>query len=189
MSLFSLSLSLSLTHTHTHTHTLSLSLPLSLNKLRWNLQILSLTNKFTEVTLSTIRKFLSIFSKYTLILSFSPALSLSLFHKIPPHTHSWTHTVRIELYLKIYSRDEKDEKLIKTLLSIEKQHFRSIIFIKEHVKMASLSFHWIAKNPSRCLVVLVAKVSILFGLVWYYGISNILGYLMPNPFYRYILNV
>ena len=28
-----------------------------------------------------------------------------------------------------------------------------------------------------------------FGLVWFYGISTIEGYLMPNPFYTYILNI
>ena len=26
------------------------------------------------------------------------------------------------------------------------------------------------------------KILILFGLVWFYGISTIVGYLMPNPF-------
>ena len=25
-----------------------------------------------------------------------------------------------------------------------------------------------------------------FGLVWFYGISTIIGYLMPNPVYTYI---
>ena len=28
-----------------------------------------------------------------------------------------------------------------------------------------------------------------FGLVWFYGISIIVGYLMPNPLYTYILNI
>ena len=27
------------------------------------------------------------------------------------------------------------------------------------------------------------------GLVWFYGISTSAGYLMPNPFYTYILNI
>ena len=27
------------------------------------------------------------------------------------------------------------------------------------------------------------------GLVWFYGISTIVGYLMPNPLYTYILNI
>ena len=27
------------------------------------------------------------------------------------------------------------------------------------------------------------------GLVGFYGISSIIGYLMPNPFYTYILNI
>ena len=30
---------------------------------------------------------------------------------------------------------------------------------------------------------------IWFGWVWFYGISTIVGYLMPNPFYTYILNI
>ena len=28
-----------------------------------------------------------------------------------------------------------------------------------------------------------------FGLVWFYGISTIVGYLMPNPLHTYILNI
>ena len=28
-----------------------------------------------------------------------------------------------------------------------------------------------------------------FGLVWFYGISNIVGYLMPNPVFTFILNI
>ena len=30
---------------------------------------------------------------------------------------------------------------------------------------------------------------IRFGLVGFYGLSTIVGYLMPNPFYTYILNI
>ena len=30
---------------------------------------------------------------------------------------------------------------------------------------------------------------IWFGLVWLYSISTIVGYLMPNPLYTYILNI
>ena len=33
------------------------------------------------------------------------------------------------------------------------------------------------------------KLNIWFGLVGFYGISTIEGYLMPNPFYTYILNI
>ena len=29
----------------------------------------------------------------------------------------------------------------------------------------------------------------MFGLVWFYGVSNIVGYLMPNPIYTYILKI
>ena len=30
---------------------------------------------------------------------------------------------------------------------------------------------------------------IWFGLAWFYGISTIIGYFMPNPIYTYILNI
>ena len=30
---------------------------------------------------------------------------------------------------------------------------------------------------------------VCFGLVWFDGISTIVGYLMPNPLYTYILNI
>ena len=30
---------------------------------------------------------------------------------------------------------------------------------------------------------------IWFGLLWFYGISTTVGYLMPNPLYTYILNI
>ena len=30
---------------------------------------------------------------------------------------------------------------------------------------------------------------IWFGLVWFYGISTIVGYLMPNSLYTYISNI
>ena len=32
-------------------------------------------------------------------------------------------------------------------------------------------------------------ILVWFGLVWFYGISTIVGYLMPNPIYTYILNI
>ena len=28
-----------------------------------------------------------------------------------------------------------------------------------------------------------------FGLIWFYGISTIVGYLMPNPVFTYVLNL
>ena len=33
------------------------------------------------------------------------------------------------------------------------------------------------------------KSNVYFGLVGFYGISTIVGYLMPNPLYTYILNI
>ncbi len=39
--------------------------------------------------------------------------------------------------------------------------------------------------------VLIKEVlcTILFGLVRFYGISNIIGYFMPNPLYSFILKI
>ena len=41
----------------------------------------------------------------------------------------------------------------------------------------------------RCLRILHVYFYILFSLVWFYGISTIVGYLMPNPVFRYILDI
>ena len=44
-------------------------------------------------------------------------------------------------------------------------------------------------NAESCLYIYIRYIG--FGLVWFgfYGISTIVGYLMPNPFYKYILNI
>ena len=36
---------------------------------------------------------------------------------------------------------------------------------------------------------IISKMILMKGLVWFDGISTILGYLMPNPLYTYILNI
>ena len=36
---------------------------------------------------------------------------------------------------------------------------------------------------------LMIFLMICFGLVWFHGISTLVGYLMPNPIYTYILNI
>ena len=43
---------------------------------------------------------------------------------------------------------------------------------------------WLRINENNTGVIMV-----WFGLVWFYGISTIVGYLMPNPLYTYILNI
>ena len=40
-----------------------------------------------------------------------------------------------------------------------------------------------------CLMYSLIVGLVWFGLVWFYGISTIVGYLMPNPFYTFILNI
>ena len=37
--------------------------------------------------------------------------------------------------------------------------------------------------------VILSKAVIWVGLVWFYGVSTIVGYLMPNPLYTYIFNI
>ena len=32
-------------------------------------------------------------------------------------------------------------------------------------------------------------IKYIFGLIWFYSISTIVGYLMPNPLHTYILNL
>ena len=42
-------------------------------------------------------------------------------------------------------------------------------------------------NAKSTLFIYIRYIS--FGLAWFYGISTIVGYLMPNPLYSYILNI
>ena len=56
-------------------------------------------------------------------------------------------------------------------------------------------FGWVLWHINHCRL-FNAKSSVYiyikyigFGLVWFYGISTIVGYLMPNPLYTYILNI
>ena len=42
-------------------------------------------------------------------------------------------------------------------------------------------------NAKFCLYIYIKYIC--FGLVGFYGISTIVGYLMPNPLYTYILNI
>ena len=47
--------------------------------------------------------------------------------------------------------------------------------------------HWRSFNARSSLYIYIKYI--WFGLVWFYGISTIVGYLMPNPLYTYILNI
>ena len=56
-------------------------------------------------------------------------------------------------------------------------------------------FGWVLWHINRCRL-FNAKSSLYiyikyigFGLVWFYGISTVVGYLMPNPLYTYTLNI
>ena len=42
---------------------------------------------------------------------------------------------------------------------------------------------------SKCCFHSFTLCLIRFGLVWFYGISTIVGYLMPNPAFTYILDI
>ena len=52
--------------------------------------------------------------------------------------------------------------------------------ITSNHKPGKLSFHSLCHTLLACVV--------WFGLVWVYGISTIIGYLVSNLVYRYILN-
>ena len=47
--------------------------------------------------------------------------------------------------------------------------------------------HWLSGKEN--VPGAVVSEEIWFGLVWFYGISTIVGYLMPNPLYTYVLNI
>ena len=50
---------------------------------------------------------------------------------------------------------------------------------------------WLSQQEIDIYLNLINKKNykVWFGLVWFYSISTIVGYLMPNPFYTYILNI
>ena len=56
-------------------------------------------------------------------------------------------------------------------------------------------FDWVLWHINLCrLFIAISSLYIYikyvgFGLVGFYGISTIVGYLMPNPLYTYILNI
>ena len=44
-------------------------------------------------------------------------------------------------------------------------------------------------GPDYSLISGLHCISNIYDLVWFYGISTILGYLMPNPLFTYISNI
>ena len=56
-------------------------------------------------------------------------------------------------------------------------------FFLRTLRHARIVDFWECQCHVKCLVILG------FGLVWFYGISTIVGYLMPKPLYTYILNI
>ena len=57
-------------------------------------------------------------------------------------------------------------------------------FLKEIV--ATKMMHY---KDTKAMVCLPDDDTDWFGLVWFYGISTIVGYLMPNPVFTYVLNI
>ena len=47
--------------------------------------------------------------------------------------------------------------------------------------------HWMLFNAKSSLYIYIKYIG--YGLVGFYGISTIVDYLMPNPFYTCILNI
>ena len=63
-------------------------------------------------------------------------------------------------------------------------------YIRPFSLVAFYGIHWLSlcKRISQILFYIYIKY-IRFGLVGFYGISTIVGYLMPNPLYTYVLNL
>ena len=68
------------------------------------------------------------------------------------------------------------------------------ILINMFIALISFMFHGELKNGIGVfsgggrffMLFFILFCFVLFGLVWFYGISTIVGYLMPNPLYIYI---
>ena len=73
--------------------------------------------------------------------------------------------------------------------------FTKIGRVAEVLKQASVWFSWVLWHINHCKL-FNAKYSLYkytkhigFGVVGFYGIPTIAGYLRPNPLYTYILNI
>ena len=51
---------------------------------------------------------------------------------------------------------------------------------------AALQEIYVISSQCQCIAMIIPHLRNLIDLVWFYGISTIVGYLMPNPFYTYI---
>ena len=49
--------------------------------------------------------------------------------------------------------------------------------------------HWWSFKAKSYLNTYIKYIGFGFGLVWFYGMSTIVGYLMPNSNHTYILNI
>ena len=64
------------------------------------------------------------------------------------------------------------------------------IYIRHMICFGCILWHinyWRLSNAKSALYIYIKYIG--FGLVGFYGISTIGGYLMPNPLYTYILNI
>ena len=114
------------------------------------------------------------------------------------------HTGKIILFSEspdcIYSSKQTGDRQIsyekERSWSTEQKEFEpnvvKLLWVVKIEKVSSWLFkHWdrdLTKSSSDVYIstqIYIAK----FGLVWFYGISTIVSYLIPNPLYTYILNI
>ena len=81
-------------------------------------------------------------------------------------------------------------QMLLLLLTFHKVTLYNGIFLIKWKFLASILFLWKIFRIIRreCTYLYIYKKYIWFGLVGFYGISNIKGYLMPNPCYTYKKN-
>ena len=81
---------------------------------------------------------------------------------------------------------------LKAIFSVEYSWFELKVFLLKEVLQFGLVWFYGTSTIVGYLMpnpLYIYTKYIGFGLVGFYGISTVVGYLMPNPCYKYILNI
>ena len=107
-----------------------------------------------------------------------------LFHLF---NRSWTLYVTAEEYLSYFG---DNVNTLPHYLPFTPRFCQEVLYFIVERNLCKWKVTYQSYWFSNCLLVNF-KYSLLvwFGLIWFYGISTILGYLMPNPLYKYISNI
>ena len=97
-----------------------------------------------------------------------------------------------DIYIYIYIHIHIYIYPLTAYLKLSQDFVRTTEYIYIYIYIYILKmFHKFWNKVATSEIFLVNFIVFLFsdGLIWFYGISTIVGHLMPNPLYTYILNI